>query len=47
MSTQLEPLPNELLNDVFIYFDISNLHHSFWEINQRFNNLLRSLKFLF
>ncbi|CAF4128831.1 unnamed protein product, partial [Rotaria sp. Silwood1] len=44
MSTRLESLPNELLIDVFTYFDISNLYHSFWGINQRFNNLVRTMK---
>jgi len=44
MSTRLEYLPNELILNLFIYFDIENLHHSFWGINQRFNNLLLSLK---
>jgi len=43
MSTRLEYLPNELFFHLFIYFDIRNLYHSFWGINQRFNNLLHSL----
>ena len=47
MSTRLERFPNELLLNLFEYFDIPNLHHSFWGINQRFNNTLRSLTNLF
>lgn len=43
MSTRLEHLPNELFFRLFIYFDIRNLYHSFWGINQRFNNLIHSL----
>ncbi|CAM4770990.1 unnamed protein product [Rotaria magnacalcarata] len=44
MSTRLESLPNEILTDMFIYFDISSLYNSFGGLNQRFNNLIRSLK---
>ncbi|CAM4864995.1 unnamed protein product [Rotaria socialis] len=44
MSTRLESLPNEILTDMFIYFDISSLYHSFSGLNQRFNNLIQSLK---
>jgi hypothetical protein len=43
MSTRLEDFSNELFFDIFIYFDIPNLYHSFWGINHRFNGLLRSL----
>jgi len=43
MPTRLEHLPNELFVSIFIYFDIRNLYNSFWGINQRINNLLRSL----
>lgn len=43
MPTFLEDFPNELILSLFIYFDIRNLHHTFWGINQRFNNLLLSL----
>jgi len=43
MSTRLEDFPNELLLSLFIYFDIRNLHHSFWGLNHRFNSLLGSL----
>ncbi|CAF1203877.1 unnamed protein product [Rotaria sordida] len=44
MSTRLESLPNELLIDIFIYFDILNLYNSFWGLNRRFNKLVCSLK---
>jgi hypothetical protein len=43
MSTRFEQFPNEIFFDLFIYFDIPNLYYSFWGINQRFNNILRSL----
>ena len=44
MSTRFEYFPNELFLHIFTYFDISNLYYSFWNINQRFNNLIHSLK---
>lgn len=44
MLTRLESLPNELFNGIFIYFDITTLYNSFWGLNQRFNNLVRSSK---
>jgi hypothetical protein len=43
MPTRLEHFPNELLLSIFAYFDVPNLYDRFWGINQRFNNLLRSL----
>jgi hypothetical protein len=43
MSTRFEQLPNELLLNIFIYFDIRNLFHSFWGVNDRFNNLLHAV----
>ncbi|UJR14526.1 hypothetical protein I4U23_001522 [Adineta vaga] len=43
MSIQFEDLPNEIILDLFVYFDLFNLYQSFWGINQRLNTLLRSL----
>jgi hypothetical protein len=36
----LENLPNELLLDLFEYFDSIHLIHAFCDLNSRFNNLL-------
>ncbi|CAF4130413.1 unnamed protein product, partial [Adineta steineri] len=44
MSSLIEDLPNELLFDVFQYLDTRDLYESFWGLNYRFNNILRSLK---
>ncbi|CAF1055552.1 unnamed protein product [Adineta steineri] len=44
MSSLIEDLPNELLFDVFQYLDTRDLYESFWGLNHRFNNILRSLK---
>ncbi|CAF1633394.1 unnamed protein product [Rotaria sp. Silwood1] len=44
MFTQLEDLPNELLIDTFGYFDIRELFYSFWKLNKRFKQLIRSLQ---
>lgn len=44
MSSRLEDLPNELLLEVFEYLDTRDLHRSFWRLNDRFNDLLQSLK---
>ncbi|CAF0837163.1 unnamed protein product [Adineta steineri] len=43
LSTHLEDFSNELFFEIFEYFDILDIYHSFWGINQRFNNLLQSL----
>ncbi|CAF1396215.1 unnamed protein product [Rotaria sp. Silwood1] len=44
MDTRLEHFPNELLFDVFGYFDARDLFHGFWGLNKRFNQLLQSLR---
>ncbi len=44
MSTRLEDFPNELLFSIFEYMDVVDLYYGFWELNQRFNQLLQSLK---
>jgi hypothetical protein len=43
MSKRFEHLPNELLMDLFSYFDVTSLYCSFWNINRRINYVLRSL----
>jgi hypothetical protein len=42
MATRFEQLPNELFGDLFTYFDLPKLQFSFWNLNQRFNDLLQS-----
>ncbi|CAF0744745.1 unnamed protein product [Adineta ricciae] len=44
MHLRLEDLPNEIILEVLVYFDIPHLHQSFWGLNQRFNTLLQTLK---
>lgn len=44
MMTLLEDLPNEILMDVFEYISPRDLFYSFWTLNMRINQLLRSLK---
>ncbi|UJR32270.1 hypothetical protein I4U23_019735 [Adineta vaga] len=46
MNTQLEDLSNELLLDILDYIKTEDLVSSFWNLNQHFNNLIRSLKYL-
>lgn len=46
MSTLLENLPNELIMEIFEYTKIQDLAIAFWNLNQRFNQLLKSLKYL-
>ncbi|CAF4833030.1 unnamed protein product, partial [Rotaria sp. Silwood2] len=41
-QSQLNDLPNELLNDIFIYFDARELFEAFYNINSRFNKLIQS-----
>lgn len=41
-STQLELLPNEILNGIFQYFDAHDLFRAFFNLNFRFNRLLQS-----
>src|SRR5579871_6114320 len=40
---RLEDLPNELLIDIFKYIDVRTLYCSFYNLNYRFNILLKSL----
>ena len=44
MPSFFEDLPNELILDVFEYLDTRDLHRGFWGLNDRFNDILRSLK---
>ena len=44
MLTRFEDLPNELLVDIFSYFDVPNLYSTFWSLNRRLNNVLASLR---
>ncbi|CAF0849169.1 unnamed protein product [Adineta steineri] len=44
MSIRLEDFPNELLLNIFKYVDTRDLFDGFWQLNQRFNQLLQSLK---
>ncbi|CAF1125007.1 unnamed protein product [Adineta steineri] len=44
MSIRLEDFPNELLLNIFRYVDTRDLFYGFWQLNQRFNQLLQSLK---
>ena len=44
MPSLFEHLPNELLLDVFEYLDTGDLYRAFWNLNSRFNDMLRSLK---
>jgi hypothetical protein len=46
MNTLLEDLPNELILELFNYTKIRDLSYAFWNLNQRFNQLIRSLKYL-
>jgi hypothetical protein len=41
--SELEFLPNEILIDIFQYFDARDLFRMFYDLNTRFNNLLQSL----
>ncbi|CAF3721985.1 unnamed protein product [Rotaria sp. Silwood1] len=41
---KLEMLPNELLLEIFGYFELRDLYYGFSDLNIRFNKLLRSLK---
>ncbi len=45
-SFQLESLPNEILVDIFEYFDAQDLFRAFYHLNHRLNNLLQSLHYL-
>lgn len=44
MLTLLEHLPNELIFDVFEYVDTHDLYYGFWGLNNRFDDIIRSLK---
>lgn len=46
MITLLEDLPNEILLGIFDYTRLIDLYRIFWNLNQRFNRLIRSLKCL-
>lgn len=42
--SQFENLPNELIFELFVYFDVEDLFRSFWNLNERLNKILKSLK---
>jgi hypothetical protein len=42
----LESLPNEILIDLYEYFDVRELEKQFFNLNYRFNSLLKSLSHL-
>lgn len=42
----LESLPNEILIDLYEYFDVRELENQFYNLNFRFNSLLKSLSHL-
>ena len=44
MISRLEDLPNELLFGVFKYVDTRDLYRSFWQLNDRLDDILQSLK---
>ena len=46
MITFLENLPNEIILEIFNYTKIRDLSFGFWNLNKRFNQLIRSLKYL-
>ena len=41
---QFEDLPNELFAHIFVYFDLASVYQTFWGLNHRINQLLRSRK---
>ena len=43
---QLEQLPNEILIEIFRYFDARDLFLSFYDLNARFNALIKSFNHL-
>jgi hypothetical protein len=45
MNNQLEDLPNELLWFIMEYIPPIDLFHTFFNLNQRFNTILRSIHF--
>ncbi|CAF3919871.1 unnamed protein product [Rotaria magnacalcarata] len=46
MRSVLENLPNELIIEIFGYSKIRDLSFGLWNLNKRFNALIRSLKYL-
>ncbi|CAF4549473.1 unnamed protein product, partial [Rotaria sp. Silwood2] len=46
MFTLLENLPNELIIEIFGYTKICDISFGFWNLNTRFNQLIRSLKYI-
>ncbi|UJR32273.1 hypothetical protein I4U23_019738 [Adineta vaga] len=43
-SSKLEDLPNEILLEFFQYFDACKLFQLFYNLNYRFNNLVKSFQ---
>jgi hypothetical protein len=43
---RFEHLPNELIIDLFKYFNAEELLHTFYNLNHRFNNLIKSINYL-
>jgi len=46
MNTQLEEIPNEILLDLFQYFNARELFQIFYNLNFRFNTLIKSFHHL-
>ena len=44
MINKFENLPNEILLNIFQYLNLRDLFHGFWLLNQRINQLIRSMK---
>ena len=43
MVTRLESLPNEILMELFVYFNLSELYYGFFRLNIRFRELIQSI----
>lgn len=46
MLTLYEDLPNELIIEIFTYTSTHDIGKGFWNLNQRFNQLIKSLQYL-
>lgn len=44
-TTRLEQLPNEILLQVFKHTDTRDLFHGFWKLNERFTQLVQSIRY--
>jgi hypothetical protein len=43
MTMKFEWLPNEILVELFDYFDLCDIFHSFDQLNNHFNQLIRTI----